>query len=139
MKARASAADRDAAALLAAYPDAVRELADAARKALAKALPGVAEGVDRSAKLLSYSYAPGYKGVVCTLILSKTGVKLGLFRGSELPDPAQLLEGSGKVHRYVQLRKPADLESPDLQRLLAAALAAWRARAAAAPKKRRQR
>lgn len=127
MSARASEAD----AFLATYADDVRELADAARKALAKALPGAAEGVDRPAKLLSYSYGPGYKGLVCTLLMSKTGVKLGIFRGSELPDPAGLMQGAGKVHRHVQLRTAADLERPELKRLLAAALAAFRARSAA--------
>ena len=74
MTARASAQKSDADAFLAAYPDIVRELARAARAALGKALPGSTEGVDRSAKLLSYSYGPGYKGLVCTLLLSKTGV-----------------------------------------------------------------
>jgi hypothetical protein len=132
MTSRTTAQKSEADALLAPYPEAVRELADAARIALAKALPGAAEGVDRSAKLLSYSYGPGYKGLVCTLLLSKTGVKLGLYRGSELPDPAGLLQGAGKVHRHVQLRSPADLERPELKRLLAAALAAFRERSAAA-------
>ena len=120
----------EADALLAAYPDSVRQLANAARSALVKALPGATETVDKSSKLLGYSYGPGYKGLVCTLLLSKTGVKLGIFRGAELPDPEGLLRGAGKVHRHVQLRAPADLESPELKRLLAAALAAFRARAA---------
>ena len=127
MSARTSEAD----AFLAAYPDDVRKLAVAARKALAKALPGAAEGVDKPARMLRYSYAPGYKGLVCTLFMSKTGVKVGIFRGAELPDPAGLMEGAGKVHRHVQLRTPADLERPELNRLLAAALAAWQQRAAA--------
>jgi hypothetical protein len=35
------------------------------------------------------------------------------------------------VHRHVQLRTAADLERPELKRLLAAALAAFRARSAA--------
>jgi len=67
-------------------------------------------------------------GMVCTLILSKKGVKLGLVRGSELADPRGLLEGSGKVHKYVPLRGPADLRKPGLKPLIAAALAAWRNR-----------
>ena len=60
--------------------------------------------------MIAYSYGPGCKGLVCTLILSRKGVKLGIVRGSELPDPKQLLEGSGKVHRFVQLNAPADLK-----------------------------
>jgi hypothetical protein len=126
-----SAREFEADAFLEAYPDGVRELADAARKALAKALPGAAEGVDKPAKMLRYSYGPGYKGLVCTLLMSKTGVKVGIFRGSELPDPAGLMQGAGKVHRHVQLRTAADLERPELKQLLAAALVAFRARTAA--------
>ena len=115
-------------AFLAPYPASVVELANAARKTLAAALPGAHESVDTAARLLGYSYAPGYKGLVCTLIMSKTGVKLGIFRGAELPDPSGLLQGAGKVHRHVQLKRVEDLDRPELQRLLEAALAAWRSR-----------
>ena len=113
---------------MARYPEQVRETASAARSCLKKALPDIAESVDESAKLLGYSYGPGYKGLVCTLILSQKEVKLGIFRGTELPDPKRLMTGAGKVHRHVPLRSAADLEQPGLKALLAAALAAWKAR-----------
>jgi hypothetical protein len=100
----------------------------AARDFLAEALPGATETLDGSAKLLGYSYGPGYKGLVCTLLLSQTSVKLGISRGSELPDPKQLMQGSGKVHRHVQLRRTADLKRPGLKPLLKAALTAWKKR-----------
>ena len=38
------------------------------------------------------------------------------------------MTGAGKVHRHVPLRSAADLEQPGLKALLAAALAAWKAR-----------
>jgi hypothetical protein len=69
---------------------------------------------------------------VCTLIMSQTGVKLGIFRGSELPDPKGLMAGAGKVHRHVQLRSAEDTKKPGLSQLLNAALAAWQQRAGAA-------
>jgi hypothetical protein len=115
-------------AFLATYPEQVQETAAAARRLLQDALPGIAETVDESAKLLGYSYGPGYKGLVCTLIMSQTGVKLGLFRGSELPDPRHLMTGAGKVHRHVQLRSADDIKQAGLKQLLKAALAAWRKR-----------
>ena len=37
-------------------------------------------------------------------------------------DPAGLLEGSGKVHRHLKIRQPADLDRPDLRDLMTAAL-----------------
>jgi hypothetical protein len=113
---------------LAPYPREVRDVALAARDFLAEALPGASETLDASAKVLGYGYGPGYKGLVCTLLLSQTGVKVGISRGSELPDPKQLMQGSGKVHRHVQLRTVADLKQPGLKPLVKAALAAWKER-----------
>jgi hypothetical protein len=118
----------DIETFLAPYPPQVREVALAARDFLAEALPGAAETLDGSAKLLGYGYGPGYKGLVCTLLLSQTGVKLGIARGSELPDPKHLMQGSGRVHRHVQLRTTADLKKPGLKPLLKAALAACKKR-----------
>jgi len=92
-------------------------------------MAGVAAGsVGASAPVVGYGYGPGYRGVVCTLILSKSGVKLGLVRGSELADPRGLVEGSGKVHRYVALRGPADVQKAGLSQLVKACYAAWKGR-----------
>ena len=119
---------KDIESFLAPYPPEVRDLALAARDFLAKALPGAEEILDESAKLLGYGYGPGYKGLLCTLLLSKNGLKLGISHGSELPDPKQLMQGSGKVHRHVQLQTIADLKQSGLKPLLKAALSAWKKR-----------
>ena len=118
----------DIETFLANFPVDVREVALAGRRLLDAALPGADERLDESAKVIGYSYGPGYKGVVCTLLLSRTGVKLGVARGSELADPKGLMKGAGKVHRHVQLRTIADLKQPGLKALLKAALAAWQER-----------
>jgi hypothetical protein len=65
---------------------------------------------------------------VCTLIMSQRGVKLGIVRGAELPDPKHLMTGDGNVHRHVQLGDAADLKRSGLRQLLKDALAAWRKR-----------
>ncbi len=117
---------------LALYPQLVRDIALAARELVRQTVPDAIETVDRSARLIGYSYGPGYKDTICTLLMSQTGVKVGIARGSELPDPARLLQGSGKVHRHVQLRTVADVANPGLKHLLEAALAAWKQRTAAA-------
>jgi len=120
-----------ASKLLARYPDDVQALARDATRLIRRLLPGVEESADSSAGLISFGYGPGYKGMVCTLILSKTGVKVGLVRGSELDDPRGLLEGSGKVHRYIQMKSPADLRRAGVSALLKATDAAWRKRTSA--------
>ena len=117
--------------LLVAYPPGVQALAEAARKAVRKWLPGVAEEADASAPVIGYGYGAGYRGMVCTLILSKTGVKLGLVRGGDLEDPLGLLEGKGKVHRHVQLTGPSDLRKPGVRELVKRTHAAWKKRTSA--------
>jgi hypothetical protein len=114
--------------LLDACSPAVQRLVVDARRYVRRWLPAASESVDIKARRIGYSYGPGYKGLVCTLILSKAGVKLGLVGGAALPDPHGLLEGSGKVHRHVPLSAPRDLRRPGVRELLLGASDACRAR-----------
>jgi hypothetical protein len=119
--------------LIKRYDPEIQELINAARSTLQEAFPKAAETVDTSARVLGYGYGPGYKGTVATLILSKTGVKIGIPYGASLPDPTHLLAGQGKVHRHVAVREFAELKAPGLQVLLKEALSAWRQRMGSAP------
>ena len=120
-----------ASKLLARYPDDVQALALEATRLIRRLLPGVEQHADPAAGLIAFGYGPGYRGMVCTLLLSKTGVKVGLVRGSELDDPRGLLAGSGKVHRYIQMKSAADLRRPGVSALIKATYNAWRERASA--------
>ena len=113
---------------LTAYPDKVQALARHARTVVRQWLPEAKEAEDSAAHMFAYSYGPGYKGVICTLLLSKTGVKLGIAGGASLPDPHKLLRGEGKVHRHVPLKTIDDLQQPGVKELVAAAGAACHAR-----------
>lgn len=53
----------------------------------------------------------------------KSHVNVGFYRGSELPDPANLLEGNGKHMRHVKLRPGTAVNSAALNQLLSAAYA----------------
>lgn len=48
-------------------------------------------------------------------------VNLGFFRGTHLPDPEGLLEGTGKALRHVRLRMPEEALAPAVRSLLIAA------------------
>jgi hypothetical protein len=124
-------AETDADNLVHLYESETQELIQAAREVLREAFPDVRETADVKARLLGYSYGPGYKGTVATLILSKSGVKIGIPFGASLADPAHLLAGAGKVHRHVAITKPAELRKPALEALLKQALRAWRDRTGA--------
>src|SRR5215472_4958903 len=123
---RAESAEADI--LIGQYDPEIQRLIHAARRTLRLAFPGATETSDPQAHLLGYGYGPGYKGTVATLILSKTGVKIGIPYGSSLPDPSHLLAGEGKVHRHVAIKHPAELQAPELSALLQRALEAWEAR-----------
>ena len=119
---------RTAEDVLGSFPSDVQDLAREARRLLLKVLPQAVETVDPTAAVLSYGYGAGYRGMICTVLLSKSGVKVGFVGGAELPDPHKLLEGSGKKHKYIQLHAASDLERPGVNQLIEAAYAAWKQR-----------
>lgn len=51
----------------------------------------------------------------------KAHVNVGFFCGTELPDPAGLLEGTGRFMRHVKLRPGVPVNSQALERLIEAA------------------
>src|SRR5688572_25299133 len=93
--------------LLNLYTPDVQEVARGARKLILATVPEASEMVDLPARVIGYGYGQNYKDLICTIILSKGGVKLGIVGGATLPDPNGLMEGAGKKHRYVVLNEPA--------------------------------
>jgi Domain of unknown function (DU1801) len=104
--------------ILSRFDEKTATLALKLRNYLFKQLNGIMEIPDNSANIIGYGYGTGYKDLICTILLSKQGVKLGLNRGSELPDPNKLLAGTGKVHRYVEIKTENDINNPALKKLL---------------------
>lgn len=60
---------------------------------------------------------------VCHLSAHKKHVSIALSQGAGLPDPAGVLEGSGKHSRHIKIKTQADLKRPELKALLQAAWA----------------
>lgn len=112
------------------YTASIAALGYATRAFVLSQLQDVTEEVDVSANMLGYGYGPGYKHMVCTIIASKTMMKIGLYKGTELPDPTGLLKGTGKVHKYIGIKTTADLQNPAVAALLAEGLKAYKVRAA---------
>jgi hypothetical protein len=98
------------------------------RKVLSANLPGIIEQVDLPARMIAYVYGQKYSEMICTLIPSKTGVKLGFYMGLNLPDPEHILEGTGKISRYVQIKSDEIIESPAVKSLVINALEAYKKR-----------
>ena len=115
--------------ILSKYPENVSTLALKLRQFLLNQLKGITEQPDTSANIIGYSFGTGYKEMICTIILSKKGVKLGFYKGTELPDPGKLLTGSGKVHKYVEIKSTQDINT-ELKNLLEEALKMYKKRIA---------
>ena len=121
-------ADKQIDEFLSNYSDEVFTNALELREVLLTKLPGIIEQIDVPAKMIAYSYGQKYAEMICTIIPSKKGLKLGFYKGVDLPDPDKLLEGSGKISRYVEIRSAEQIKSPALKKLIESALAAYKKR-----------
>jgi hypothetical protein len=110
------------------YSTEVQELVQEARSLVLQTYPGVCEQVDVPSKLFAYGYGSRMKEMLCVIMPVKQGLNLGFYGGVDLPDPAGLLQGTGKRHRHVRIQSSAELHAPAVHDLLAAALQAWQAR-----------
>ena len=116
--------------LVAGHPAAVADLARAARALVLELLPGATETVDGGDA--GYGYGAGYKGLAFVLTPTARGVRVGVYDGATLDDPAGLLTGRGARHRHLVLTVPDDLQRPELRDLLERAAARRRAELGAA-------
>lgn len=113
-------------AFLADYSANVQTIARRARALIFNVAPNVIEQIDSSAKLPGYGYAETYKDTLCVIMPTKSGVNLGLPRGADMPDPANLLQGTGKRARHIKLTDVAQVDDPGLRSLLELAVATTR-------------
>ncbi len=122
------AADIKAEEFFGQYDAAVCKMALKVRAIVLEVLDGVIEKVDVPARMVGYCYGRKYIEMVCTIIPSKKGIKLGFYKGVDLPDPKKLLKGEGKISRYVEIRTDADIDLPGVRALVASALVSYKLR-----------
>lgn len=97
-------------------PAELRDVAEQLRKLMKKTVKSAKESVN-SWKIPTYES----NGPMCFFMVGKYHVTFGFLRGTSLPDPAGLLEGTGKNVRHVKLRTAEDVKEPALRKLLQAA------------------
>ncbi len=97
----------------------VRDLAMRTRNLIREVLPDVVEVPWVQQRTIGYGVGPKKNSEhFCFLDVHTNHVNLGFNYGAELPDPEQVLEGSGKRFRHVKIKAPEDLANPALRRLL---------------------
>ena len=114
--------DKSTEDFLLQYDELVYTRAFMLREILIKYLPGITEQMDLPAKMIAYCYGQKYIDLICVIIPSQKGLKLGFNRGVELDDPDGLLDGAGKISRYVQIISDEQITSEALKKLLTSAL-----------------
>lgn len=100
-------------------------LFNSTRKWLQKRLPTAQELVYEYRDWIVISYSPtdrGYEGVLA-LRADATGVKLYFNFGTNLTDPAKLLQGTGKQARFIPLESAAIFKKPEVSTLIDQAVA----------------
>lgn len=118
--------DKQFEAFLSHYDENVFAKAQKLRKLIFANLPDITEQLDLKAKIVGYCYGQKYAELICVIIPSKKGLKLGFNRGNRLPDPTGLLQGNGKISRYVEIKSDEQIYSIALKKLLINALTLYK-------------
>jgi hypothetical protein len=109
--------DKNIKAFLSLYNKEVFSNALKLREVLLANLPGIIEQLDLPAKMVAYGYGQKYTELLCVIIPS-----------NELFDPEKLLEGRGKISRYIVIESEEQINSRALKLLLSSALIAYQQR-----------
>jgi hypothetical protein len=104
------------------------EVAKVARRALAKMrarMPGAVELVydNYNALAIAWGATERRSDLICSIALYPRWVSLFFARGAELPDPDELLNGSGKTIRHIVLEDAKTLDRRPVRALLDEAIA----------------
>lgn len=83
---------------------------------LRKVIRGIAPQLQEAMKYGMPSFLQ--KHMVCYIMPAKDHVTFGFYGGEDLPDPKQLLEGSGKSMRHAKVRTLGEARNPALRALL---------------------
>jgi hypothetical protein len=97
----------------------------AARKALRKRLPAANELVYDNYNFFVIGYCSTQRPSDCIVSIAAgaNGVALSFYYGATLPDPHGLLSGSGSQNRFLRIESAAALARPDVEKVIAAAVA----------------
>ena len=108
--------------VLAASSPQVATLARQARALIQDVMPNVVEVVWPTQRMAGYGVGPKkLSEQFCYIGPFKKHINLGFYYGSDLPDPQNLLEGSGQTMRHIKISQPDQLENPAVRALIVTA------------------
>jgi hypothetical protein len=110
---------------IAKFEPKARTLIRAVRRAVRKRLPTANELVwdNYNFFVIGYSATERPSDSILSIAAAASGVGISFYRGSTLPDPKGILLGEGKQNRFIRLDSAKVLDRPEVEALIAAAIA----------------
>jgi hypothetical protein len=105
--------------LLALTPENLRPLMSDLKELILKVDPDTVEVVRLGDRAATYGVGPRkMKEGYVYIMPHKAWVNLGFYKGSSLPDPGNLLEGTGKQLRHIKIHKREMIGDPRIKTLI---------------------
>src|SRR5437667_12347784 len=108
---------------LEAYDRPISDLALALREIILEEAPYASESIYQVYTVaIWFGFSGKMKDMFCYIATNAKHVNLGFPRGTSLPDPNRVLEGSGKTMRHIKFASLADVERPFVRRYIQTAM-----------------
>jgi hypothetical protein len=120
MSAAGASLEADVARLIADHPPELQAIEQALRATIRAAAPASVESVDFGNKLIAVGWSMKMRDLLFAIIGHKAHVNLQLADGARLPDPAGIVEGTGKNIRHVKVRCGEQASGPAVAALIRA-------------------
>ena len=120
----AAALEADIDRLLSEHSTELQAIERALRATIRAAFPEAVERVDFGNRLIAFGRSMRMRGLLFAIIAHAEHVNLQLADGAVLPDPAGIVEGTGKRIRHVKIRSVEGASAPAVIALIEAQLAA---------------
>jgi hypothetical protein len=123
-------AEKKLAGFIAKFEPGHQALIRSVRRALRRRLPTANELVwdNYNFLVIGYSATERPSDTVVSLAAGANGVGLSFYRGASLPDPKGILLGEGRQNRFIRLDSARVLARPEVEALVAAAVAQMKTR-----------
>jgi|SRR6185312_1599320 len=107
------------------FPDNVKEMTLWLREFVWDFYPDCNELIYDNYNALAIGFGPTEKAgdVFCSLAVYSRHVNFGFNRGSEIGDPAKILNGKGSLYRHITIKEKKDFPKAEIKRLLKEAYA----------------
>jgi len=124
-RATGAAAEKQLEGFISKFDQTHQTLIRATRKALRRRLRAANELVYDNYNFFVIGYSSTHRPSDCVVSIAAgaNGVGLAFYNGATLPDPHKVLLGSGRQNRFIRLESAATLMRPEVEALIAAALA----------------